>query len=86
MQGVDESAAMLDIARAKVPGARFVLGDLRSLPVPSQSVDVVVCSLALTHLPDLDQPLAEAAWLKMVTPSGRAIRLPARGVHHSVLC
>jgi SAM-dependent methyltransferase len=63
-------------------------------------VDLVVCSLALTHLPDLDGPLAEFARvlrpgghavlsnihhlslplggvIETLTPSGRAIRLPA---------
>ena len=100
VQGVDESPDMLDVARTNVPDARFSRGDLRSLPLPSASVDLVVCSLGLTHLPDLDEPLAEFARVlrpgghavlsnihhlslplggvvELLTPSGRAIRLPA---------
>jgi SAM-dependent methyltransferase len=77
VQGVDESPEMLDIARAKLPGAQFVRGDLRSLPVPSESVDLLVCSLALTHLPDLDLPLAEFA--RVVRPGGHAL---LSNIHH----
>jgi hypothetical protein len=50
---------MLEIARAKVPEAEFSLGDLRSLPLRVNSVDLAVCSLALTHLPDLDTPFCQ---------------------------
>jgi SAM-dependent methyltransferase len=100
VQGVDESSEMLEVARRKVPEAQFSLGDLRSLPLPDASVDLVVCSLALTHLPNLDEPLREfrrvlcpggravlsnihylslplGGTVDMVTPAGRAIRLPA---------
>jgi trans-aconitate methyltransferase len=38
VQGVDESPDMLDLARTKVPDAQFSLGDLRSLPLPSDSI------------------------------------------------
>jgi SAM-dependent methyltransferase len=52
--GVDESSQMLGRASAKVPQGDFRLGDIRSLPVATASVDLVVCSLALTHLTMLD--------------------------------
>ena len=77
VHGVDESPAMLEIARTKLPDARFSLGDLRSLPQPSDSVDLVVCSLALTHLPGLDQPLAEFA--RVLRPGGHAV---LSNIHH----
>ena len=35
--------------------------DLRSLPLPDDSVDAAVCTLALTHLADIDSPLTELA-------------------------
>lgn len=59
--GVDASPEMLDVARARVPGALFVEGDLRSLPVDDGEVDVAVCALALGHCADLRAPVAELA-------------------------
>ncbi|MEX2100267.1 MAG: methyltransferase domain-containing protein [Acidimicrobiia bacterium] len=66
--GVDRSEAMLDIARAKVPGASFRTGNLLALPVDDVSVDVVTCGLALCHVIDLEPVLAEFA--RVVRPGG----------------
>lgn len=57
--GVDGSPEMLAAARAKIPGGEFREGDLHHLPVPDEHVDVVVCALALTHVPELSPVLAE---------------------------
>ena len=51
--GVDSSPAMLVRARANLPGVDFRAGDLHRLPVDDASVDIVTCSLALTHVRDL---------------------------------
>ncbi|MEE6307994.1 class I SAM-dependent methyltransferase [Plantactinospora veratri] len=59
--GVDSSAEMLARARERVPEAAFQLADLRRLPLPDDHVDLVVCALALTHLPDLGPVFAEFA-------------------------
>lgn len=37
------------------------MGDLRSLPIRDQAIDLTVCGLALTHLEDLRPPIAELA-------------------------
>jgi SAM-dependent methyltransferase len=66
--GVDLSPDMLAKARAKLPPARFELGDLAALPLPDGSVDAAVCALALVHLPDLGPALAELA--RVVRPGG----------------
>ena len=50
--GVDGSAKMLAVAKAKVPGADFCQCDLRALPVADQEIDLVTISLALTHVPN----------------------------------
>jgi SAM-dependent methyltransferase len=46
--GVDTSPAMLDRAREKVPGGPFYEADLHDLPLADDSVDLVVCALALS--------------------------------------
>jgi SAM-dependent methyltransferase len=69
--GVDVSPEMLAIAREAVPGATFHEGDLRALDEPDASFGVVVCGLALAHLPDLDAGVAELA--RVLEPGGRLI-------------
>ncbi|NRQ35224.1 class I SAM-dependent methyltransferase [Nonomuraea sp. NN258] len=71
VRGVDSSADMLERARVRVPQAEFLQGDLTSLPVPDESVDLVVCSLALTHVPELDPVLAEFA--RVLRPGGQVV-------------
>jgi SAM-dependent methyltransferase len=59
--GVDSSPDMLHRAAARVPEARFLRGDLHRLPVADSAVDVVVCALALVHVPALAPVMAEFA-------------------------
>jgi SAM-dependent methyltransferase len=69
--GVDSSAEMLALARRKVPQADLRVGPLDELPVPDGQVDLVVCSLALTHVPDLDPVMSEFA--RALRPGGHLV-------------
>jgi ubiquinone/menaquinone biosynthesis C-methylase UbiE len=69
--GVDETEAMLALARERVPGADFRAGSLTSLPVENEEADLAVCSLALTHLADIGPAVAELA--RVVRPGGRIV-------------
>ncbi len=69
--GVDCSPEMLERARAKVPQARFELGDLTAIPFASGSFDLALCALALDHTDDLRTPIAELA--RVVRPGGFVI-------------
>lgn len=69
--GVDRSEAMLAVARRKVPQAEFRTGDLLRLPLGDRTVDVAVCALALTHLPDPAPAIAELA--RVVRTGGRIV-------------
>lgn len=69
--GVDSSAAMLERAREKVPGGEFHEADLQDLPFPDDHVDVVVCALALMHVPDLEPVLAEL--VRVLRPGGSLV-------------
>jgi ubiquinone/menaquinone biosynthesis C-methylase UbiE len=75
--GVDGSPEMLAAAGAKLPGAEFRQGDLHHLPVPDQHVDVVICTLALTHVMDLAPVLAEFA--RVLRPGGHLVTSDSRG-------
>jgi SAM-dependent methyltransferase len=69
--GVDSSPEMLAHARARVPKAQFLLGDLHELPLPDDRVDIVVCALALSHLRDLRPAVAEFA--RVLRPGGHLV-------------
>jgi SAM-dependent methyltransferase len=78
--GVDSSSAMLDIARSKVPDGEFHQADLADLPLPDRHVDLIVCALALTHVPDLTPVFAE--FRRVLKPGGRLIASDPRGYVH----
>ncbi len=69
--GIDLTPEMLDRARINVPGASFVQADLRELPFAERRFGLVVCGLALSHLPDLDAAVGELA--RVLEPGGRLV-------------
>ena len=76
--GVDSSAAMLERARAKVPAGEFHEADLHDLPLPDDHVDLVVCGLALVHVPDLAPVLAE--FVRVLRRGGHLVISDQRGL------
>lgn len=69
--GVDQSEAMLAVARSKVPGARFECADIRDLPYKDGEFDLVVISLALSHLADPTGALVELR--RVLLPGGTLV-------------
>jgi SAM-dependent methyltransferase len=69
--GVDLTPEMLARARANVPAATFVHGDLLALPAADGEFDVVMCGLALAHLSDLDTAVGELA--RVLRSGGRLL-------------
>lgn len=78
--GVDSSPDMLARARTRVPAGQFVLGDLDRLPLPDKSVDIVVCGLALAHLPALEPAMAQFA--RVLRNGGHLV---ISDVHHELI-
>jgi ubiquinone/menaquinone biosynthesis C-methylase UbiE len=78
--GVDSSPDMVAHARTRAPQAEFVVGDLRQLPLSDNAVDIVVCALALSHLPTLEPPMAEFA--RVLRPGGYLVVSDA---HHELV-
>lgn len=75
---VDSSPEMLARARATVPDGEFHQSDVRMLPVPDKHVDLVVCALALTHVPDLAVAFAE--FVRVLRPGGHLVISDSRGI------
>lgn len=71
VEAVDVSRAMIAQARASSPEVRFSVGSLEALPFTDGSFDLVMCGLALTHLPRISPAIAEFA--RVLKPGGSAI-------------
>jgi SAM-dependent methyltransferase len=78
--GVDSSPDMLARARTRVPEAEFRAGHLNRLPVGDRTMDLVVCSLALTHIAALAPVLTEFA--RVLRPGGHLV---LSDVHHELV-
>jgi ubiquinone/menaquinone biosynthesis C-methylase UbiE len=67
--GLDQSEAMLSIARRHHRGIDFRGGNVEALPVPDQSFDAVVGNFIMLHLGRPEQAAAEFA--RVLAPNGR---------------
>jgi ubiquinone/menaquinone biosynthesis C-methylase UbiE len=66
--GIDIAHEAVDDARASVPGARFVVGDLREIPCADDAFELVTCFEAIEHVVEPTRALDELA--RVVAPSG----------------
>lgn len=71
--GLDITHRMLQLASAKSAAARFITGDMASLPFASSSFDLVTTSYGLRNVPDLDTAIDEIA--RVLKPGGRLLSL-----------
>lgn len=79
LTGVDVDAEMIERAQRKArrrlsgPAARprFVVADAAALPFPDESVDLLVSSYAVHHLPD--RHAARSEIMRVLKPGGRAL-------------
>jgi SAM-dependent methyltransferase len=78
--GTDSSPDMLAHARRRVPGGDFRVGELDRLPLPDDCADVIVCALALVHVPRLQPVLAEFA--RVLRPGGDLV---ISDIHHQLV-
>ena len=69
--GFDQSAAMLDVARLKVPEGRFEVAQADSVPFDDDTFDVAIISLALCHLEDPTKAVAELG--RVLRPGGTLV-------------
>jgi ubiquinone/menaquinone biosynthesis C-methylase UbiE/heme-degrading monooxygenase HmoA len=61
MTGLDLSATMLARAREKNPALPLIRASVEDIPLPDNSFDHVMCTLAIHHFPDLQNAFAEVA-------------------------
>jgi SAM-dependent methyltransferase len=73
--GLDAAAGLIEIARRRVPGGEFRVGDLESLPWPDAEFDLAVGLSAFQFADDKVRALAEA---RRVSRGPVAVAVPAR--------
>lgn len=66
--GVDIAPAMVELARARVPGAEFRTGDAEALDFADGTFDAVACAFGLLHLAEPERAIAEA--FRVLRPGG----------------
>jgi SAM-dependent methyltransferase len=74
---IDQSARMVDLARAK--GIEAHVGDVQELEFDDASFDVVVAAWVLFHVPALDLALGELA--RVLRPGGRLVAATNQADH-----
>jgi ubiquinone/menaquinone biosynthesis C-methylase UbiE len=70
VSGVDTSEPFVEAARARVPGARIVVGSAESLPFADGEFDVTLSQLVVNFLSDAEQGLRE---MSRVTRGGGVV-------------
>ncbi|MGC1185332.1 MAG: ubiquinone/menaquinone biosynthesis methyltransferase, partial [Candidatus Dormiibacterota bacterium] len=71
--GLDLTEAMLEVARARVPGVTFQIGDACQLPFPDRSFAAATVAFGLRNVQD--RPLALREMFRVLRPGGRAVVL-----------
>ena len=71
LTGFDVSAEMLQVLKQKFPGSNTFRLNGNQLQAPSASCDLLVSTLTLAHIPDLEMALAE--WVRVLKPGGEII-------------
>jgi SAM-dependent methyltransferase len=69
--GVDASAALLDIARKRLPTAIFHEADLESLPFGESEFDAIIAVNSVLYATDIAQAMKELA--RVIRPGGRIV-------------
>lgn len=71
--GLDLTPRMLVLARSRDRTGCYLAGDMHSLPLPAEAVDVVTTGYGLRNVPDLDAAIGEVA--RVLRPGGRFLSL-----------
>lgn len=73
VMGLDREPSMLEAARAKVPGTRFVEGDVAALPFGDAAFDLVLAVTLFCFLNGEQRQVAARELLRVVRPGGRVV-------------
>lgn len=75
--GIDLCSNLIATAQRKLGDAKFILGDAEYLPLPDESIDIIVFSGFLHHLPDMKKAVKEA--YRVLRKDGRCFAYDPNG-------
>jgi len=64
---------MLAICKQKYPGMEVRIGDFLKIPLPAQSVDLIVSSYAFHHLTPAEKDESILEMIRVLKPKGRVV-------------
>lgn len=68
--GVDQSRAMLELAKSKNPGLKVRLGEFMKLPFENKSFNVIVSTYAFHHLDEKEKEVALEEMIRVLADDG----------------
>jgi demethylmenaquinone methyltransferase/2-methoxy-6-polyprenyl-1,4-benzoquinol methylase len=71
--GLDITYRMVELAKEKADGPRFLVGDMLALPFADASFDLVTTGYGIRNVPDIDTALGEVR--RVLRPGGRFLSL-----------
>lgn len=72
--GIDQSEELLVLARKQFQKGKFLAGNMLSIPLPDQSVDIIYCIAAFQHIPSRELQSESLFEMKRVLkPGGKII-------------
>ena len=81
--GLDLTPRMIELARAKGNGPRFLVGDMLALPFPAASFDIVTTGYGLRNVPNLMTAIEEIH--RVLKPGGQLLSLDFNRPSNSVV-
>jgi SAM-dependent methyltransferase len=73
VEGLDGSAEMIRVARARFPAMNFVHGDLRALPYADRSLAGISAAYAIVHLAPAELPAVFGEMTRVLLPGGAVL-------------
>ena len=70
LTGIDISAGSIDAARAAIPHARFIVGDMAQVDLPEASFDAVAAFYSIIHLPREEHAALFGRVARWLRPAG----------------
>jgi len=71
--GMDQSEALVAIARQNFPEVLFDIGEMTHLPYPDASFDVIICVATFNHLPDVSSRMQALTEMRRVLCPGGVV-------------
>jgi len=59
--GIDFAPTMIELAKTKIAGVNFRVGDAEALDFPDDSFDIALCAFGVNHMPEPERAITEAA-------------------------